>query len=172
MILRDFKVLSSDTINSILVRISAEIDSLPRYIYLEGVDMNLMALKRQKTLSGVNVLDLLSLIRDPDDNAEKFAKTLKDIIVYFPKLNPVNDILNPWLYFHSEKLPEDQLELVVMYYINTMNTILGTSYQLEVNVQNRSRFLKDIAYKIKEDNSKTETLRERNPTSFSKGFLI
>ena len=158
MILQDFKIFSSDTIESILIRISTSIDSLPRYIHLEDVDMNLSVLKRLKILPRVKVIDLLSLIRDPDDNAEKFTKTLKGIIGYFPKLKPVDDILLPWLYYHTQTIPEDQLPLIVLYYSDTINRILGTTYNLEVNVQNRTRFFKDMKERLKENKKNAESL--------------
>ena len=159
MILQDFKIFSSDSVDSILIRISASLNSLPRYIHLEDVDMNLSMLKRRKTLSDVRVIDLLSIIREPGDSAEKFARILKGILQYFPKLKPVDDILNPWLYYHTEGISEDNLELVVFSYTETINRILETSYTLEVNVQNRARFFKDIKEKIKENKKNAESLK-------------
>jgi hypothetical protein len=158
MILQDFKIFSSDTIESILIRISTSIDSLPRYIYLEDVNMNLSELKRRKILPRVRVIDLLSLIKDPDDNAEKFAKTLKGIMGYFPKLKPVDDIIMPWLYYHTQNIPDDQLPLIVFSYSDTINRVLGTKYNLDVNVQNRIRFFKDMKERIKENKKNAESL--------------
>ena len=158
MIIRDFKIFSSDTIESVLIRISTSINSLPRYIHLQDIEMNLSALKRQKILQRVNVIDLLSLIRETD-NVEIFAKTLKGVMSYFSKLKIIDDILMPWLYYHTESIPTDQLSLIVFSYTDTINKILGANYNLDVNVENRTRFFKDIKERLKENKKNAESLK-------------
>ena len=158
MIIRDFKIFSSDTIESVLIRISTSINSLPRYIHLQDIEMNLSALKRQKILQRVNVIDLLSLIRETD-NVEIFAKTLKGVMSYFSKLKIIDDILMPWLYYHTESIPTDQLSLIVFSYTDTINKILGANYNLDVNVENRTRFFKDIKERLKENKKNAESIK-------------
>ena len=96
MILRNFVISPFDTVSNILIRIASMLNSIPKYIHIRDVVLDIQALKKQRILDGVEVIDLLSIIRDTPD-IRRFAGVLANVIGFFPDLNLVNDILTPWL---------------------------------------------------------------------------
>ena len=131
MILRNFVISPFDTVSNILIRIASMFNSIPNYIYIRDVVLDIQALRKQRVLDGVDVIDLLSIIRDTPD-IRRFAGVLTNVIGFFPDLNLVNDILTPWLYFHLTDVPEDQLELIIFSTIGTVNKALKTKVELSL----------------------------------------
>ena len=131
MILRNFVISPFDTVSNILIRIASMFNSIPNYIYIRDVVLDIQALRKQRVLDGVETIDLLSIIRDTPD-IRRFAGVLANVIGFFPDLNLVNDILTPWLYFHLTDVPEDQLELIIFSTVGTVNKALKTKVELSL----------------------------------------
>ena len=92
MILTNFAISSTDTLPNIFVKISAMLDSLPKYIYLRDVTLDIQQIRKAKILNNVEVVDMFSIIKSGNEDVNKFTKHLKVIIDLFPNLDKVNDI--------------------------------------------------------------------------------
>jgi hypothetical protein len=152
MILQNFIIAPFDTVSNILIKVAAMSDSIPKYIHLKGVVLDINALKRQRVLNGVEVIDMLSVIRDIPD-IKRFAEALKNIIGFFPNLNITQDIITPWVYFHLNNIPEDQMELIMFSTVGIINNAIGTNIDLSLPNFDATRraYMRDLEARIAEN---------------------
>jgi len=153
MILTNFAISSTDTLPNIFVKISAMLDSLPKYIYLRDVTLDIQQIRKAKILNNVEVVDMFSIIKSGNEDVNKFTKNLKVIIDLFPNLDKVNDILKPWLYYNLRGIDSEDFSLILFSIVNTINRGLNTKYDIEfVNFPESSKiFIRDINGKIQEN---------------------
>lgn len=160
MILRNFTISSTDTISNIFVKISAMVDSLPKYIYLKGVDLDIQKLRRTKVLKDVEIVNIFDIIKEGNQSVADFVKNLKSVIDLFPKLDKVNDIIKPWMVYNLKDLDQEEFSLISFSIVDTINKSLNSNYEVEfTNFEESGKLIRrDIEGKIKENKRLAEIL--------------
>ena len=160
MILKNFAISSTDTLQNIFVKISALLNSLPKYIHLVGVKLDIQELRSSKVLTNVEVVDIFEIIKSENEDINRFVKNLKMVIDLFPNLDKVNDIIKPWMYYNLQGLDQEDFSLILFSIVNTINKGLNTKYDIDfVNFFESSRlFVRDINEKIEENKRLAQVL--------------
>lgn len=163
MILRNFGIAPLDTVSNILIKLAALSNSLPKYIHIRDVVLDIQVLRRQRILDGVEVLDMLSIIRETPD-IKRFSSILANVIGFFPELDLTSDIVTPWLYFHLSNIPEDQLDLIIFSTIGILNRALGTRVELSLpNFEvTKKAYIKSLESRIAENHRLADALNAMN----------
>ena len=94
---KKFQTYTLDTPETVLSRIAALFSTLPKYLYFEGGQPTLDDISSDKNVTVINLLDIIRKFPS-EDSIKKLFKEIND---KNPKLNPIKDILVPYVIFNK-----------------------------------------------------------------------
>jgi hypothetical protein len=137
-------VFGRDTNETILRRVASQLNSIPKYIYL-NTPLNLVDAKRRGNVD-VDVIDILSHIKR-DSNFQLFYSENMKKMIKEKKLGLVDDILKPWAYFNIDTLniPDEFIMTVIL---GSMGNVADNMSFSNFNKE-KDAFLKELKTLIK-----------------------